>query len=66
VGRGIANPVATILSIGLMLDWLGIPEAGDTVRASVERVLTAPENATPDLGGKLTTSQLGEMIAAAV
>src|SRR6266404_8127558 len=26
VGRGIANPVATILSVGLMLDWLGLAE----------------------------------------
>jgi 3-isopropylmalate dehydrogenase len=66
VGRGIANPVATILSVGMMLDWLEIPGAGDAVRASVGSILSDPRNATPDLGGSLTTQQLGQLIAAAV
>jgi 3-isopropylmalate dehydrogenase len=65
-GRGTANPVATILSVALMLDWLGASEAGQAIRMSVETVLRNPENATPDLRGTLTTQQLGEMIAAAV
>jgi len=66
-GRGVANPVATILSLAMLLEWLGHPEtrrAAHLVRRAVERVLTDPTQRTPDLGGKLTTAQLGDLIAA--
>lgn len=65
-GRGIANPVATILSVGLMLDWLHHPQTrrgARLIQQAVEQVLTDPRNRTPDLGGKLTTNQLGDVIA---
>ncbi len=68
-GKGIANPVATILSAAMMLDWFGDPEtagAAAAIREAVSRVLANPSNATPDLGGQLTTSQMGDLVAGAV
>ena len=72
-GKGIANPVAMILSAGMMLDWLGqrfqdetAATGGRRIRSAVRRVLEDPANATPDLGGNMTTTQLGNAIAAAL
>lgn len=65
-GKGIANPVATILSVALMLDWLGRPEGAAMIRRAVETVCADPANRTADLGGTLTTSQCGDRVAAAV
>ena len=64
-GRGIANPVAAILSAAMMLEWLKLPKAATRIRRAVEQTLAAGEG-TPDLGGKLTTEQLGGRIAAKV
>ena len=60
-GKGIANPIATILSLAMMLDWLKGDElraCADRVGNAVERVMSDPANATPDLGGNRTTQQL--------
>jgi tartrate dehydrogenase/decarboxylase/D-malate dehydrogenase len=57
-GRGIANPMAAILSAALMLDHLGLPRAANRIRRAVERTL-ADGHHTPDLGGSLTTRQAG-------
>jgi tartrate dehydrogenase/decarboxylase/D-malate dehydrogenase len=65
-GQGIANPVAQILAGTMMLDHLGETAAARAVFAAVERVLAAGEVATPDLGGKSTTADLGTAIAAAL
>ncbi|ACU97992.1 tartrate dehydrogenase [Saccharomonospora viridis] len=65
-GRGIANPVAQILAGAMMLDQLGEAEAARSVETAVEQVLAEGRVATPDLGGKATTEQLGSAIAAAV
>jgi 3-isopropylmalate dehydrogenase len=64
-GKGIANPVAAILSAAMMLDWLGAPEAR-LIYDAVGRVLADPANRTPDLGGTLRTEEMGERIAAAL
>jgi 3-isopropylmalate dehydrogenase len=66
-GEGIANPVATILSAALMLEWLECPETlkgAARIRAAVETVFEDPAHRTPDLGGKLTTTQMGAKIIA--
>jgi 3-isopropylmalate dehydrogenase len=65
-GRGIANPVATILSVAMMLNWLGLGESAAKVCDAVAAVLADPANATPDIGGLLSTAELGGKIAAAV
>lgn len=66
-GRGIANPVAMILSAAMMLDWLGQHDclaAGERIRAAVAAVLSNPALRTPDLGGRLTTCEMTEAVLA--
>ena len=64
-GKGIANPIATILSAAMMLEWLGHPALFDGaahIRCAVETVLADPANRTPDTGGRLSTQQMTEKI----
>jgi tartrate dehydrogenase/decarboxylase/D-malate dehydrogenase len=65
-GQGIANPVAQILAGAMMLEHLGETAAAAAVNAAVETVLDEGAVATPDLGGKATTTELGDAIAAAL
>lgn len=60
-GQGIANPVAAILSTAMMLDWLELPRAAERIRAAVAATLGSGLG-TPDLGGKLSTRELGSAI----
>jgi tartrate dehydrogenase/decarboxylase/D-malate dehydrogenase len=62
-GRGVANPLATILAGGMMLEFLGEAEAARRVEASVAAVLAAGAPLTPDLGGRATTSDVAEAVA---
>lgn len=68
-GRGIANPIATILSVAMMLEWLDHP---DTVRGArlitraVEHVLSNPAHRTADLGGTTTTAEMGDLVCRAL
>jgi tartrate dehydrogenase/decarboxylase/D-malate dehydrogenase len=61
-GKGIANPIASIWSGQLMLDYLGEHEAAATLMRAIEEVLAAGQVRTPDLGGTATTRQLGEAV----
>ena len=68
-GKGIANPIATILSVAMMLEWLPSEESrrgAAMIQSAVERFCEDPNRATPDLGGKWTTQQTGAWIAADV
>ncbi len=61
-GKGIANPIASIWSGQLLLDYLGEREAATTLMSAIEHVLVTGESHTPDLGGQCTTQQLGEAV----
>lgn len=65
-GRGLANPIAMILSAAMMLDHVGEPVAAANVRRAVRAVLTAGEVLTRDLGGTASTGQMAAAIAAAI
>ncbi len=60
-GRGIANPIAAILSAAMMLDHLRQAAAARQIRDAVAKTLAAGQH-TPDLGGRLTTRQMGDAI----
>jgi len=71
-GKGTANPVAMILTVSMMLDWLAksrqdktCAEGASAIRAAVNRVLSTSTR-TPDLGGKSTTMQVAEAVAKAL
>jgi 3-isopropylmalate dehydrogenase len=64
---------AMIMSGQMLFDWLGRkrsePKATDAARridAAVEKIVADGKSLTPDLGGKASTSQMGDAIAAAV
>jgi tartrate dehydrogenase/decarboxylase/D-malate dehydrogenase len=65
-GKGIANPLAAILSAGMLLDHLGLPKAAAAVRSAVAAVLKAGRPRTPDLGGSATTAAVAEAVLAAL
>ena len=61
-GKGISNPVATILSAAMMLEWLGEKTAADRVEAAVLKVLEEGMVRTPDLGGANTTDDVADAV----
>jgi tartrate dehydrogenase/decarboxylase / D-malate dehydrogenase len=65
-GQGIANPMAAILSAGMMLDHLGLVKAAAAIRQAVAAVLKVGTLRTPDLGGKSTTVEVMEAVLAAL
>jgi tartrate dehydrogenase/decarboxylase/D-malate dehydrogenase len=65
-GKGVANPLAAVLSAALMLDHLGLAKSAAAVRSAVSKVLSEGKVKTPDLGGKDTTTQMGDAVVAAV
>ena len=65
-GRGVANPVAMVLSGAMLLRHLGEADAATRVGSAVDRVLDAGEIRTPDLGGSSTTDEVAAAIVAAL
>ncbi len=61
-GKGIANPIAMILSAKMMLEWLGEVEAAQIIEREVTETLREEGPLTPDLGGTAKTSELAEAI----
>ena len=56
-GRGIANPMAAILTGALLLDHLGCGVGGAAIRGAVEEAITHGER-TVDLGGGLNDERM--------
>jgi homoisocitrate dehydrogenase len=56
-GKGIANPLAAILAVAMLLDFLREERHAGCVRRAVEHVLINGPH-TPDLGGSATTAEL--------
>jgi len=61
-GKGVANPMAAVLTGALMFEQLGHPEAARDLEGAVRQTLAAGVR-TPDIGGKATTSQVAKAIA---
>jgi len=65
-GKGIANPMAAILSAKLMLEWLGEKREAKLIEDAVCALLTEGKIRTSDLGGSSKTSEVGDAIASRV
>jgi isocitrate dehydrogenase (NAD+) len=63
-GRGVANPIAMILSGAMLLRHLGGGDRSSAIESAVDTVLERGEVRTPDLGGRSTTREVAEAIAA--
>lgn len=68
-GRNSANPISLILSAAMMLEWLGrirndpkTSEGSRIIQRAVEQSLSSGK-ATADLGGDLSTVEMGRTIA---
>ena len=71
-GKGVANPIAMILTVSMMLDWLSktrhdgqCASGAKAVRDAVSRVLETGTR-TRDLGGNSTTVQVAQAVAKAI
>jgi 3-isopropylmalate dehydrogenase len=69
-GKGIANPIAAILSAGMMLDWLGrrhnhpqLLRGAQQIERAVTDVLSQGRLLPADLGGSASTQAVGKAIA---
>jgi tartrate dehydrogenase/decarboxylase/D-malate dehydrogenase len=57
-GKGIANPIAAVLSVAMMLDHLQVVAAARTIENAVRKLLAARQPRTPDLGGTAKTADV--------
>ena len=72
-GKGIANPIAQILSAGMMLEWLGERKQDEQARAAAKAIEAAVEATlldrrfhAADLGGGASTQAVGDAVAAQI
>lgn len=72
-GQDVANPVSMILSVAMLLQWMGehhdaplLHEAGSAMEQAVDTVLEDPTKRTADLGGHLGCRAFGEAVAQAI
>ncbi|MDR2944957.1 MAG: NAD-dependent isocitrate dehydrogenase [Methanosarcinales archaeon] len=64
-GQGVANPIAAILSLKMMFDWMGKKREACLVSRAVAAAVH-DEVVTPDLGGKYSTKEVGNFILSKV
>ncbi|HTQ35089.1 MAG TPA: isocitrate/isopropylmalate family dehydrogenase [Stellaceae bacterium] len=62
-GKGIADPIALLLAVGLMLDHVGRQDLASRLRAAIDRTVNQDKIRTGDLGGTATTHGLAEAVA---
>ena len=72
-GKNVANPYALIMSGQMLLEWLGRTrddgkalEAARLIDVAMEKVIADARHLTPDLGGKASTTGMGDAVAAMV
>ena len=64
-GKNVANPVATVMAVGMMLDHLGHDEAAREIEATVSRLIQ--ENVIKSLSaGVQSTTEIGDLLASAL
>ena len=63
-GKGVANPLALLLTAAMMLDHAGEPDKGRRLRAAIDGALREDNVRTGDLGGKATTRDFTRAVAA--
>jgi 3-isopropylmalate dehydrogenase len=60
-GKGVANPIGAILTVAIMLEYLGYAEASGAVEEAVKGAVLSGET-THDLGGQLSTEAAGRAV----
>ena len=72
-GQDKANPVSMILSVAMLVQWMGerrqsdaLVKAAQAIESAVDRVLESPATRTADLGGTLGCKAFGAAVARAL
>jgi 3-isopropylmalate dehydrogenase len=72
-GQDIANPTSMILSVAMMVRWVGdkrghtgLQQAGDAMTAAVDVVLANPATRTRDIGGRTGCKAFADAVAQSV
>jgi 3-isopropylmalate dehydrogenase len=63
-GQHKVNPIATILSVRMMLEWLGEGDKAAAVEQAVAAVIREGKVRTYDMGGSNSTLEMGQAVAA--
>ena len=73
VGRGVANPSGLMLSVAMLLEWLGARhhkpaylDASRAIESALDAALADAHVRTPDLGGNGTTKSFAQAVTARV
>ncbi|WP_087972363.1 tartrate dehydrogenase [Oceanobacillus rekensis] len=59
-GKGVANPIAAIWSVAQMMEHFGEDLWGDLIVNTIKELINEKRVLTPDLGGKSTSSEVGD------
>jgi isocitrate/isopropylmalate dehydrogenase len=62
-GMNKVNPIATLLSVKLMLDWLGETQMANRLESAIATIIKEGKVRTYDMGGSSTTTQVAEEVA---
>jgi len=65
-GQGIINPTASLLAGAMMLEHLGLANAGARLRRAIERVYAEGRVLTPDQGGSASTRAFADAVFSAL
>jgi tartrate dehydrogenase/decarboxylase/D-malate dehydrogenase len=61
-GKGIANPIAILWSVVMMLDFFKQSDASNVLMGAIEAVTAAGQALTPDLGGQAGTIEFTDAV----
>lgn len=61
-GKGIANPIALMLSGAMLLDYVNKPQLASRLRSAIDQTLHQDRVRTPDIGGSATCDSLTSAI----
>lgn len=65
-GKGYANPIATFLSVAMMLEFLGQSPAARAIQKACQEIVADKKYHTRDLGGTANTSDVGNAVCAKI
>ena len=65
-GKNIINPTATLMTVGMMMEYLGFAEFATRLERAIEQVYADGKVLTPDQGGNGSTTDMVEAIADAL
>jgi tartrate dehydrogenase/decarboxylase/D-malate dehydrogenase len=65
-GKGIANPLAAILSVGMLVEFLGLAKSAVAIKGAVAAYLKGSRPKPPDLGGTAKTTEVADAVLAAI